>query len=198
LLFMASAVVSVSILLLGVSLGWDVRIERKASAEAAAAVDASAPSIAVGSPTDHAPARAGTDPTAAAPSPTTDELVDSSRLETGYQPLEDLPPAVPLAADVLSESAADTKPSGRAYVVQVAAPDVRGEANVIANRLVSKGYGAYIQVPRSGKPAVFRVRVGTFATRLDAEAAASKLRTEEQVDPWIIRTTLDLAHSSVR
>jgi cell division septation protein DedD len=46
--------------------------------------------------------------------------------------------------------------------VQVAAVNVRSEADAIAKKLTSKGYAAYVQASGSGAPQVFRVRVGKF------------------------------------
>jgi hypothetical protein len=41
--------------------------------------------------------------------------------------------------------------------------------------------------PASGTPTVFRVRVGKFPTRREAETVASKLQKEEQFKPWVTR-----------
>jgi cell division protein FtsN len=76
---------------------------------------------------------------------------------------------------------------GDGYAIQVAALRESGEADVIAKRLVSKGYDAYVLTPPGGTPNVYRVRVGSFKTRRDAEAIASKLQQEEQFKPWITR-----------
>jgi cell division septation protein DedD len=73
------------------------------------------------------------------------------------------------------------------FAIQVAALREPGEADTIAKRLVSKGYGAYVLTPPDGRPNVYRVRVGTFKTRREAEAIASKLQKEEQFKPWITR-----------
>ena len=73
------------------------------------------------------------------------------------------------------------------WVVQVAALNDRGEADEIARRLVSKGYGAFVVAPASGNPAVYRVRVGTFKTKSEADMVGAKLKKEERFDPWITR-----------
>jgi cell division septation protein DedD len=69
----------------------------------------------------------------------------------------------------------------------VAALRESGEADTIAKRLVNKGYDAYVLTPPGGTPNVYRVRVGSFKTRRDAEVIASKLQQEEQFKPWITR-----------
>jgi cell division septation protein DedD len=76
---------------------------------------------------------------------------------------------------------------GAGYAVQIAALNVRSEADAIAKRLASKGYAAYVTSPASGTPQVFRVRVGKFGTRREAETIATKLEKEEQFKPWITR-----------
>jgi cell division septation protein DedD len=89
------------------------------------------------------------------------------------------PPKEPAA----KPAAADT---GGAFTVQVAALNARGEADAIAKRLTSKGYAAYVVAPGNGA-VMFRVRVGHFKTRHDAEPVFAKLQKEEQFKPWITR-----------
>ena len=57
----------------------------------------------------------------------------------------------------------------------------------IARRLSSKGYAAYVLTPATGTPSVYRVRVGKFQTRREAETIAAKLQKEEQFKPWVTR-----------
>jgi DedD protein len=71
--------------------------------------------------------------------------------------------------------------------VQVAALNVRGEADEIARRLVGQGYEAFVATPASGNPAVYRVRVGPFKTRSEADSIGAKLKKEGRFDPWITR-----------
>jgi cell division septation protein DedD len=78
-------------------------------------------------------------------------------------------------------------PARDGYAIQVAALREPGEADTIAKHLVSKGYGAYVLTPPDGRPNVYRVRIGTFKTRREAEVIASKLQKEEQFKPWITR-----------
>ena len=53
--------------------------------------------------------------------------------------------------------------------------------------LMAKGYTAFVASPAGGTPQVFRVRVGTFKTRREAETIAAKLQREEQFKPWVTR-----------
>ena len=41
--------------------------------------------------------------------------------------------------------------------------------------------------PANGTPAVYRVRIGKFTTRREAESVAARLKKEEQFNPWITR-----------
>ena len=213
-LFMAATVVSVVIFLCGVLVGRGVKTERTASSADAATVAAVAepalPPAAAATP----PA-AGTDPTAAAPPPAVGDLTYFNRLEKKTQPLEDLRLAVAPAASVEREkptlmtappvAAPAPRPAaaapvvaptshppapavavGDGYVVQVAAVPEH-DADTIAKRLTSKGYGVFVVAPGAAAPALYRVRVGRFKTRREAEVVASRLQKEEQFRPWITR-----------
>ena len=69
------------------------------------------------------------------------------------------------------------------WLVQVAATQTKDEADSIVKRLTGKGYPAFIV---SGSN-VFRVRVGGYKARRDAETVAAKLRAEERISPWVTR-----------
>jgi cell division septation protein DedD len=71
--------------------------------------------------------------------------------------------------------------------VQVAAVNDRGEAETIARRLAGKGYPSFVTVPGSGTPRMFRVRIGKYTDRRQAESIATRLQREEQFKPWITR-----------
>ena len=70
------------------------------------------------------------------------------------------------------------------WVVQVAAVKTRGEADTMVKRLSSKGYSAFVL---ANTPNVFRVRVGGYKQRRDAEIVAAKLRKDEHINPWVTR-----------
>ena len=94
-------------------------------------------------------------------------------------------PRAPAAARA-ADPAADES-SGSGFAVQIAALNVRGEAEAIAKRLSSKGYAAYVLMPTDGTPAVYRVRIGKFPTRREADTIAARLKKEEQFNPWVTR-----------
>lgn len=199
-LFMAATVVSVVIFLCGVLVGRGVRADRGGLADvsAATAVTETTPQ-----PPEAAPAPAGSDPTAAAPPPAAEDLSYFDRLEKQKPPAEELKPApaptraapvvaqpAPQPTEAPPQAAAPAtpvEPTGPGFAVQIAALNVRSEAEAIAKRLSSKGYTAYVLAPASGTPSVYRVRIGKFPTRREADAMAAKLQKEEQFKPWVTR-----------
>ena len=99
------------------------------------------------------------------------------------------PPPAPAPAPAPAAPAASSaaEPGGQGFAVQIAALNVRSEADAIAKRLSSKGYTAYVMTPANGTPSVFRVRVGKFNTRREAESVAARLQKEDQFKPWVTR-----------
>ena len=86
------------------------------------------------------------------------------------------------------EAAASDAPQGPGgYAVQIAALNLRSEADAIAKRLSAKGYAAYVLNPPAGTPQIYRVRIGKFESRREAETIATKLEKEEQFKPWVTR-----------
>ena len=96
--------------------------------------------------------------------------------------------SAPSAATVKSAAASGGIPvpddPKQGWLVQVAATATRDEAESIVRRLTGKGYPAFIVSSSSN---VFRVRVGGYKARRDAETVAAKLRAEERISPWITR-----------
>ena len=204
-LFMAATVVSVVIFLCGVLVGRGVRAERATEAAAELSTADPAPQQAAAPAT---PTPAGSDPTAAAAAPqAVDDLSYFNRLEGSHPAPEKLkaqiPPADPApaakpataqrtvtpppAAKEPARAAAASEPQGAGYVVQVAALNIRSEADAIAKRLSAKGYAAYVLSPAAGTPQIYRVRIGTFGLRREAETMATRLEKEEQFKPWVTR-----------
>jgi cell division septation protein DedD len=77
--------------------------------------------------------------------------------------------------------------TGAGFVVQVAALRDRSEADAIVKRLAGKGYQAFVVNPVPGKPPVYKVQVGRFAERGEAEQTAARLKSQEQYSPWVTR-----------
>lgn len=85
-------------------------------------------------------------------------------------------------------SAADVPTAGRAgtYVIQVQALRDRAVAASLVKRLVDRGYPAFLVSPQSGSaPQFFKVQVGRYAQRPEAEDVKRRLEKEEQFKPWI-------------
>ena len=93
----------------------------------------------------------------------------------------------PAAAVAAVADASGAEPSGTGFAIQVAALRERAEADTIVKRLAGKGYPAYVLAPAKGAPSVYRVRVGKFKDRREADAMASRLQKEEQFKPWVVR-----------
>ena len=210
-LFMAATVVSVVIFLCGVLVGRGVRAERGSVADLSTATSV-AETTPQQPPATPVPTPAGSDPTAAAQPPAAgnEDLTYFDRLEKSKTPKEELKAPRKEEAKALREAAPEkpketppakvaehaaapsappavAEPSGAGYAVQIAALNVRSEAEAIAKRLTSKGYAAYVMSPATGTPSVYRVRVGKFPTRREAESIAAKLQKEEQFKPWVTR-----------
>jgi len=111
-----------------------------------------------------APAPAPPAPVAAAPSP---------------------PPTT--AAKAAGPAATIAEPAGTGFTIQIAALRKAEEADAIAKRLAGKGYPAYVVAPASGSVPLYRVRVGKYQERREADTVAARLQKEEQFKPWIVR-----------
>ena len=132
-------------------------------------------------PSERAPAATATPKTTPPPAPPPPAREPA---HVTAPPASSPPPPVTTAS---AAPAAATEPAGQGFAVQIAAFNVRSEADAIAKRLSSKGYAAYVLSPANGRPSVFRVRVGKFSTRREAESVAAKLQKEEQFKPWVTR-----------
>jgi DedD protein len=206
-LFMAATVVAVVIFLSGVMVGRGVEAQRASVTEEQ--VDPAADPTAVVQTPAATTAASGA---SGAPVTAQETLTYPQRLETPTPPIETLkapaepiapttstptPPveraAEPVAAAPVRPAPAPARvaaplrePAGTGFVVQVAAVNKREEAETIARRLGGKGYPAFVTTP-AGVASVFRVRVGKYDSRREAESVAGRLEKEEQFKPWITR-----------
>ncbi|NOX21418.1 MAG: SPOR domain-containing protein [Nitrospirae bacterium] len=71
------------------------------------------------------------------------------------------------------------------YTIQVGAFSSKAEAEKLKNRLKKKGYTVFINTLKKGK-ILYRVRVGRFIKRSDAEAAALKISINEKLKTFIV------------
>lgn len=204
-LFMAVTVIAVGIFLMGLLVGRGVLASRgPAGEDSAAAREAEAP-----------PPPATTSASSTLPSTVGEKLSYAERLGAPEPAREQLkaeappsepPPAprseraAPASAPAAAKTAtkatpppasstapASTEPAGAGFAIQVAAIRERDEAESMVKRLAGKGYPAYVVAPASGAPTVFRVRVGKYKDRREADTVAARLQKEEQFKPWIVR-----------
>ena len=201
-LFMAATVVSVVIFLCGVMVGRGVRAQQVATGPADQATVESP--IRPESPAPEAPPPQAQAPGKAEP-PQPDEESYQDDLtkadpakEPKVAPRVETPkePAAPPSAPARTADKGDGKPlptsppasvTSGGYVVQIAALRDRVEADAIVKRLAGKGYQAFVVNPVPGKPPVYKVQVGRFTERGDADKIAARLKSEEQFSPWVTR-----------
>jgi len=207
-LFMAATVVSVVIFLCGVMVGRGVRSQQGPVESAELGTTTSEeprrePGIQAEAPP---PAPASTTPGAATvPPDPEDDPTDYYKVltdaEGGAEKVSppsteprDAPAARPAPAERPATSsappavaAAPAAVVGDGFVVQVAALRDRSEADAIVKRLAGKGYQAFVVNPVPGKPPVYKVQVGRFPARGDAEKTAARLKSQEQYSPWVTR-----------
>jgi cell division septation protein DedD len=75
------------------------------------------------------------------------------------------------------------RPGG--WIVQLTALQDRTQAAAIAQRLVAKGYPAFVLDPMPGSPMIYRVQVGGYPDREKADQAARRLEKEEQFKTYV-------------
>jgi hypothetical protein len=213
-LFMATTVVAVVIFLCGVQVGRGVRTEHVADTSDANAAVTTSPVTAPPSSTA-ANAVASPPSEAPQPAPEAeDDLSYPKRLQSDAAQKEQVKPRsepapapapVPApAASAPAKSAAESPSPSRAasppaaltsgvptasrpgaWVIQVHALKDRAAAGAIARRLLGKGYPAFVLDPSRGAPPIYRVQVGRYNDRHEADQVARRLEREEQFKPWV-------------
>jgi cell division septation protein DedD len=210
-LFMLASVVLVATFLCGVQVGRGVRADRGIEAAQTDALSTAAPPPTASTPSQ--PAASAGPPAAEPPAPAQepdDELSYAKRLQSGNTPAEKLKSPSPSAsASALSTAgpaeikpvpnAVSTRPmapaatadaasgSGQpgAWIVQLTALQDRSAAAGIAKRLTGKGYPAFVLAPAPGAPAIYRVQVGGYSDRHEADEVARRLEKDEQYKPYV-------------
>jgi cell division septation protein DedD len=125
-----------------------------------------------------------------------DELSYAKRLQAENAPAEKLkkqeaaPPPAPKPAPPAPQPKPEpatpqmTARSG-SWIVQVVSLQDRAAAAAIAKRLAGKGYPAFVQDPAAGGPRIYRVQVGGYTDKNDAEQASRRLERDEQFKPFV-------------
>ena len=104
----------------------------------------------------------------------------------GVAPKPDAETATTIAA--VRQPRSSARESDRAFTLQIAAFDDPLRARKMAGELTATGFAAYVVEPTANNPnAPYRVRVGSFATRVDAERAAVAVMKAVGQKPWITR-----------
>lgn len=213
---MAATVVLVVTFLTGVLVGRGVRADRSEAAQAEALTDSpespdrvvapnpvsaaddprtAAPppqpedddgKVATAAESEEPPMAVNRNPPPPAPAPEKAPVADVKPAPAKPEPAKAAVAKVEPPKPETAKGPAATGAPGNGYAVQVAAVNARGEADAIVKRLSGKGYAAYVESPK-GSATVFRVRVGTFRTRRDAQTVADKLKKEEKFKPWVTR-----------
>jgi cell division septation protein DedD len=77
-------------------------------------------------------------------------------------------------------------PQPGTWVIQIHVLRDRTAANGIVRRLVAKGYPAFLVAagPPTGS---YKVQVGRYKDRDEAQKVIERLKKEEQFNPWITR-----------
>ena len=193
-LFIVSTTVVVAVFLCGVLVGRGARPGNGAEPETAmAAAPHTQPA--------EAPVAAAEPPAPTGETP--DELSYHKRLQeqgTATESLkrpteqrEPVPPAKPRSrpvSRVSEKSSGDVPVGGRpgTWVVQVIATPDRAVATAVVTRLAGKGYPAFLLNPAPGDAQRFyKVRIGRFNDRREAEQVSQRIKKEEQFQPWISR-----------
>ncbi len=103
------------------------------------------------------------------------------------------PPQPRAAAPAPAQQAAGQQAAGTigtpqpgTWVIQIHVLRDRAAANGIVRRLVGKGYPAFLVAagPPTGS---YKVQVGRYKDRDEAQKVIERLKKEEQFNPWITR-----------
>lgn len=140
----------------------------------------SAPAAVAPAPIERAPV----EPPAALPPATLPPVAAAPRAVTPPVPsahAETPAPSRPAPAD------RDAEPAAGSTVIQVFATPDRQEAARVRNRLQSGGQKAYLSPVTVGGRTMFRVRIGPFASKDDAQHTAEVVRKTFKLDTWVTK-----------
>jgi cell division protein FtsN len=130
---------------------------------------------------------------ATSPARPADELTTAPPDLTFYRTLGDARapgagPAVKPGHDGASGPPPDNaSSSGAIFVVQALATHDAAAARRVRDRLAARGFPATVSTDHAAGHPVYRVRVGRYRTRAEAEAAVRVLRQKDHLDPWVLQ-----------
>jgi DedD protein len=87
--------------------------------------------------------------------------------------------------DAVPASSSFAEPAGKGFVLQVQAFPTRAAADALASRLKGKGYNAFVTVNADNVSLKYRVRVGKYGSKREADTVAARLKQEEHFKPWL-------------
>ena len=96
------------------------------------------------------------------------------------------PAAAPPPAAAVAEAGVPLSGRAGTWAVQVLATRDRAVASSVVKRLAGKGYPAFLVTPPAGQP-FFKVHVGRYNDRAEAEKTSARIKQEEQFQSWITR-----------
>jgi cell division septation protein DedD len=192
-LFMATTIVSVVIFLCGVLVGRGARTESTDASRVPVSVPEAPIEAGSVSPFSGSPVREAVQSNTASSEPpagsaAAQQLMADQPPPESVTPVDEAAAPKPDPAPAVARAPSPSPPADRGgWVVQVTALRQKPEAEAIANRLSSRGYKAFVLDPQPGSTPLYRVRVGPFSDRSDAEQTVKRLSREEQFNPWISR-----------
>lgn len=112
--------------------------------------------------------------------------VEAARRATSSRPAREETPA-PARPTRISDAAATPASSSRAgkVVIQVFSSAEKSQAERIRQRLANGGHPAFLSPVEVGGSTMYRVRIGPYATRADAQKVADQVRKGQKLDTWI-------------
>jgi cell division septation protein DedD len=116
---------------------------------------------------------------------------EAQKAQTAQDEAEETPPASPKAARTTPKPAKTAKgaaaPAGAkgSFVIQVFSSADQAQAERIRAKLVSGGQKAYLSPIDRGGRTMYRVRVGPFKSRDEAQKTADKVRKGYKLDTWV-------------
>lgn len=115
------------------------------------------------------------------------EVIVPPPAEEPKQTQEATPP-VEMKKEENKESEKTIKSSSRGeYSIQLIAYNDREKARRMVKRLKSKGFSAFIEEGKSGGKRIFRVKIGYYDTKEDAEVVARELKKKEGLTGFITK-----------
>jgi DedD protein len=123
----------------------------------------------------------GTQPDAKGPPSKTKETSRPARSKAETKPAEKAQAAAPKPNPSPVPQATEGAESGQAWYVQVNALPDENSAKVWVDRLRDKGYKAYLTEARVEGKVWYRVRVGQYSSREEAEKVENILKTKENL-----------------